>query len=244
MQFSSSSDGLAGLLARVASSAKAAQDAELSEALAAGFDSVEARRAHEQELQRLRADAEARKAREAHADAVLTAVGSRISDDVAHRLRMGEGLEDTEAHRAVCEWMAGEKPTLVLTGGTGVGKTVAAVRAMLTASRAQFVRALRIGAHFEPWSADREAGIAPLNLGVDLLVIDDLGQEPIEDRRAMPAIEEALDARQSKKTRTLITTNLDTTGIRSRYSERIRSRLAQNAALVGLGGTDKRRAGR
>jgi hypothetical protein len=38
---------LAGLLAIVASSAMAAQRAELAEALAAGFDSVEARRAHE-----------------------------------------------------------------------------------------------------------------------------------------------------------------------------------------------------
>jgi DNA replication protein DnaC len=83
-----------------------------------------------------------------------------------------------------------------------------------------------------------------LDLGADLLVVDDLGQEPIEDRRAMPAIEEVLDSRQSERTRTLITTNLDADAIRDRYSERIRSRLAQNAKLFAVPGDDRRRVRR
>jgi DNA replication protein DnaC len=244
MQRSTSGEGLAALVAQAHAAAQAAAEAELSRALAAGFDSVAAWHAHRGELERLRAEAQTRAAREAHARLVLEQVGSRVSDDVARRLVAGEGLDDTPAHVAVRDWLASDRPTLVLSGGTGVGKTVAAVRAMMTRTRVQFIRALRIGAHFERWASDRESNVVALDLGADLLVVDDLGQEPIEDRRAMPAIEEVLDSRQSERTRTLITTNLDADAIRDRYSERIRSRLAQNAKLFAVPGDDRRRVRR
>jgi len=244
MQPSFLSEGVGALIAQAHAAAQAAADAELSRALAAGFDSVEAWHGHEAELERLRAEAQTRAAREAHARLVLGQVGPRVSDEIARRIVAGEGLLDTSAHLAVCKWLETDRPTLVLMGGTGAGKTVAAVRAMHTRQRTQFIRALRIGAHFERWASDRESNVVALDLGADLLVVDDLGQEPIEDRRAMPAIEEVLDSRQSERTRTIITTNLSPDAIRARYSDRICSRLAQNGRFVPVDDDDRRRVRR
>lgn len=171
---------------------------------------------------------------------VLKSIGPRFTDDVARGLVDGAGLADTVAHLTVREWLASSKPTLVLSGGTGTGKTVAAMRAILEADSFQFLRAIRIGAHYERWSSDREDDVEPIRFGVALLVVDDLGQEPIDDRRVMPAIEEVLDQRQSERTRTLITTNLSADQLRSRYSERIVSRLRQNATVKILGASDMR----
>lgn len=212
-----------------------------SEALAAGFATVVEYQAHAAKLDALRAEAEAAHERQRRVERILAQVGPRITDDVAARIRAGAGLTDTAAHVVVTAWLATDTPALIVSGGTGSGKTVAAIRAMEQHTRPQFLRALRIGAHFERWSADREDGTEPIDFHADLIVIDDLGQEPTEDRRAMPALEEVLDQRQSARTRTLITTNLNADQIRDRYSERIRSRLAQIGSFRALSAADMRR---
>jgi DNA replication protein DnaC len=80
-----------------------------------------------------------------------------------------------------------------------------------------------------------------LRLGVPLLVVDDLGLEPLDDRRAAVAVEELFHARQSEDVRTIVTTNLTPDEARRRYSERVFSRLAQSGRWWNLSGDDIRR---
>lgn len=171
------------------------------------------------------------------------AAHGRITDAVRVQILHGEPLPTTKAVEAVDAWRGGKKPILVISGGTGCGKTVSTVLAMAACSeRVQFVRAIRIGAHFERWGSDRDDKIPALDMDCGLLVVDDLGQELVEDRRTMPALEEIVDYRQSLRTRTIFTTNLTPAQIKERYSERFRSRLTQNAELAQVEGSDLRRA--
>ena len=62
---------------------------------------------------------------------MLRHVGPRVSDTIAEALLAGDGLADTIAHSTVREWLATTKPVLVLSGGTGTGKTVAAILHLL-----------------------------------------------------------------------------------------------------------------
>jgi DNA replication protein DnaC len=216
--------------------------ADEREAARLGFATVQELRAA-RSAEREAAEAQRKEGeRRNHVRAVLAHVGSRVTDDVARALFLGGELDDTPAHLAVTDWLESQKPALVLSGGTGTGKTVAAVRAMVRYGSYQFVRAIRVGAHFERWASDREDGVDPLRLGCSFLVLDDLGQEAESDRRAAQAVEEILDHRQRENTRTLITTNLTPDAIKARYSDRVVSRLRQNATVKAVNTTDMRRA--
>lgn len=171
----------------------------------------------------------------------LEPIRNRLTPAVYAAL-IDDTLDETRAIGSTRRWLESDRPVLILSGGTGVGKTVAAAHAMARAVRSQFVRAVQVGAHWERWSSDRESNIAPLDLAVPLLVIDDLGQESLEDRRTICALEEIFDARKTPRTRTIVTTNLDKKGIESRYrSERINSRLSECATIAMLQGDDMRR---
>lgn len=221
------------------------QSAQAEQARERGFDSVDAMIAHDDaEEKRARLGERAAASRE-HRAAVCAAMSGRLRPETEAAIIAGEGLADTPALSAVREWLAGDRPVLILSGGTGAGKTVAAAWALAAREGAfQALRAVRLGSAFERWSSDREDGVEALRLKVSTMLVDDLGQEPIEDRRVIPAIEELFDARQTPRLRTLITTNLSRDQIRQRYSERVISRLAQNAKVVQVSGTDLRRGGR
>lgn len=203
------------------------------DARAEGFESLAAREAHERDVAEAVATAERNLATERRRKKILASVGDRITDEMHTAIATGSPMRDEEATRVLAKWIASSYPAIILAGGTGAGKTVAAVRLAceLTCS-VQFIKAARVGAHFERWSSDREDKIAPLGLGVDVLIVDDLGMESLDDRRSLPALEEICDARQSARTRTIFTTNLTAEQYGARYSERMRSRLFQSAGVL------------
>lgn len=186
---------------------------------------------------------EAARVAETHRRAVVAAFGGRLRGDVSAALVSGSGLGETPALRAARQWVDASAPVLVLSGGTGTGKTVAAAWALCSrVASFQVLRATRLGAAFERWQSDREDGTDPLRLGVSTMLVDDLGTESTDDRRTVLALDEVFDARQSR-VRTVVTTNLTREQMRARYSDRVISRLAQNARVIDLNQTtDMRRA--
>lgn len=213
-------------------------------ARAEGFANLEEQEAHERAADEAAAELERQALARKRRESLIRSVGDRVTDDVRTSIVEGRPLGDTDAWRAVQAWLTSSQPAIILAGPTGSGKTVAAIRALADwRGSTQFVRALRIGAHFERWSSDREDKIMPLDVGVGLLVVDDLGQEPLDDRRSLPALEEIVDARQSARTRTIFTTNLTAEQYGARYSDRMRSRLFQAAGtLTTIHTHDLRRA--
>ncbi len=206
-----------------------------------GFETVEAMLEHDRIAEARRAEAEVLADAARHRRAVVSSLLGRLRPDVAEALLVGK-LRETDAVRTVRAWLATDKPTLVLSGGTGAGKTVAAALALCERIGSfQVLRAPRLGAAFERWQSDREDGAEALRVNVATLLVDDLGLEPLDDRRVPLALEEIFDARQTASRRTVVTTNLSRDAMRARYSDRVLSRLAQNAAVVPVDGDDMRR---
>ena len=80
---------------------------------------------------------------------------------------------------------------------------------------------------------------------VPVLMIDDLGSEPMMNNITVESLFELLDGRQCAGLATLISTNLDKEDFRRRYTERIASRVMddRNCSIIQLLGTDLRRKG-
>lgn len=177
--------------------------------------------------------------------AALEPFADRLGADVI-AAALSETLEDTPAIMAVREFIdTGTRPFLVLSGGVGLGKTVAAVRALLT-GRSEYVHAVDIARRYEPWSADKD--VDRIDFAAQRMVIDDLGTERGDDPRFMEAFGQIVDQRIGPKLyrdgtmerrMTIITTNLRT--LRERYGERTASRLAEHGTFVALSGDDMRR---
>ncbi|MCC6738235.1 MAG: hypothetical protein IT452_04255 [Planctomycetia bacterium] len=158
----------------------------------------------------------------------------------------------TPAREAVKAFMNGEKTLLVLGGGLGTGKSVAAGEAVCLMNRpnrvngrdARWIKSIdlvRIGIYGE--AADRFAEDCR---SLRLLAIDDLGTEPRDEKGYAAAnLEAALDARYDACAKTILTTNLDFDGFSSRYltgtGERLRDRLRECGEFVGLTGPSLRR---
>ena len=238
---SSAHSDLAELIARIMADAKNRGEITAREA---GFDSLDAYEAHQAEVERKAQEAAKAQELERHRRRLLAQVRGQLTKPIEAAMASGGPLEATQALRGTQEWLSTPRPFLVLSGGTGTGKTVAAVWAMVTRfSDSQFVRAARIGPHYERWSSDREDKIEPLDIDAGLLIVDDLGMESLEDRRSMLALEAIANDRQIPERRTIFTTNLDLDGIRHRYGHdsRFISRLTQGATVVTLSGSDMRR---
>lgn len=134
---------------------------------------------------------------------------------------------DTPALILAREWFATSLPWLVLMGGVGVGKSVAAawcVRAALEARQsALWVTAAELAMRAGGFDGQTYA----LRLkGVDMLVVDDVGTENLTDF-AKSVRDEVLAHRHEEGLRTVITTNLGGKefGVRmgARLADRIRS---------------------
>ena len=209
-----------------------------------GFADVDAMIAADDAAEAKRAARERAAGLAEHRRSVLAQVAGELSDATSERL-MGGRHEETEAMRAIRDWSATSKAILVLAGNAGTGKSFASLAyACSRVVDCQIVRASRLGAHWERWQSDREDRVAPLRLRVPLLIVDDLGLEPLDDRRAAVAVEELFHARQGGGLRTIITTNLSPVEAKSRYSERVFSRLAECGRWVQIAGDDLRRGAR
>lgn len=139
--------------------------------------------------------------------------------------------------------------TLVFSGGVGTGKTCLAsamARAVVEKGYAvKFVSAyefcsLMLTVHTSPIS-ERNALLHDV-LTCDLLVIDDLGTEPMLKNVTVEYLLLTLEERQTKGRATIITTNLSGENILNRYGERIYSRLShkQYSMIIRMQGNDLR----
>lgn len=167
-------------------------------------------------------------------------------EELEDALVSGGDLKQTKALQAVQRWLdAGDVPaTLVLSGGTGCGKTVAAAWGLVRCGgRWRTAQALcRLFAAQFGEQLEEQEGVVDCRL----LVIDDLGTEH-DAQRMGEVLLEVIDQRQNaSRTRTIISTNLSRKDFAARYSsERIASRFAHPAgrvAWVSDQGADLRRA--
>lgn len=138
---------------------------------------------------------------------------------------------------------------ITLVGGVGTGKTclasAVARRAVDGGKDCMFLTAYEFNArmlktHLSPIDG-RDAMLADV-LEADLLVIDDLGTEPMLNNVTSEYLLLVLEERTAKRLCTLFTSNLDAERILHRYGERIYSRLSdkRRSRIMALEGKDLR----
>src|SRR5690606_11973582 len=146
------------------------------------------------------------------------------------------GLEFGPAIKAVREWYGSDKRGLMIRGGVGSGKSVAAGVAVH-----DYVRSVNYAAS---WHRPNDFVSAVLHayderspkLGSGLVVVDDIGRETKAD------FEEALCAFiDDVDTRFILTTNLVRDDFRARYDSRLIDRLNHCAIAVSLKERSRRR---
>ena len=151
----------------------------------------------------------------------------------------------------IIAWANDEKKLnqLLLSGKTGVGKTFLGECALSqfnrTGKSVLKVSAFRMNELFTKFHTcfdyDRSSFLDPL-LYADVLLIDDLGTEPIKRNVTKEYLYLLLNERLNANKKTIITTNLDLEDILRIYEERIFSRLAdkKTTKCINIEGTDLR----
>ena len=138
-----------------------------------------------------------------------------------------------EMHRKTCEEWANNYPKttcrdLILSGRSGLGKTFLmhsmAERLISRNVDVMLISAYRLleilrKAYFENENTADEVTNA------EILMIDDLGSEPLMQNITVEQLFNLLNERQNRGMSTIISTNLDMNEFRTRYTERIASRL-------------------
>lgn len=161
--------------------------------------------------------------------------------------------EIMKMYRVICEKWANEYPDsmyrdLVLTGSTGLGKTFL-LRAMAERLIERDVKVLIISAYrmleiLRKSYFENDEGAEEL-IEAEVLMIDDLGSEPLMQNVTVEQLFYLLNERQNRNLSTVISTNLDMAKLRERYTERIASRLRDNRTckVMNLLGKDIRVGG-
>ena len=161
--------------------------------------------------------------------------------------------EMMQLYRTVCEKWANEYPEaeyrdLLLTGSTGLGKTFL-LRAMAERLIERDINVLIISAYkmleiLRKSYFENDEGAAEL-MDAQVLMIDDLGSEPLMQNVTVEQLFNLLNERQNRGLATVISTNLEMSKFRERYTERIASRLRDNRSckVISLLGKDIRTGG-
>lgn len=145
--------------------------------------------------------------------------------------------------RRRCEDFANALPhpaqrTLLLYGGSGLGKTYL-LRAIHARARENNVPAICLTANAFLRTA-REAYFSRDQQGMDalyeteLLLIDDLGTEPMLENITVEQIFNLINERQNARLCTVLSTNLTLTELKARYTERVLSRLLDKRNCLAL----------
>ncbi len=142
----------------------------------------------------------------------------------------------TRALRDICENYANSLPqgpllNLLMYGGSGLGKTYllrsigvrASQRGIDTMSLSANTLLNRIRAQYFARNGERPDDS---HLNVPLLLIDDLGTEPLWEGITVEQLFALLEHRLNNKLHTVISTNLSLTELKNRYTERLMSRLS------------------
>ena len=157
----------------------------------------------------------------------------------------------TRIARDQCEKWANMFPDvsrrdILFTGGSGLGKTFL-MRAMASRLIDRGKNVLILSAYTFLQIArksyfDAELGIHEL-MDIPVLMIDDLGSEPLMQNVTVEQLFNLLNERQSRNLSTILSTNLTLQEIRERYTERIASRLnnPKHCLILTLAGRDLRK---
>lgn len=123
----------------------------------------------------------------------------------------------------------GPVQTLLLHGGSGLGKTylLQCIRREAAARgiRCAFLTAYDVLDALRNAYFGRDNDTADLCMNVDLLLIDDLGMEPLMENVTVEQIYHLLNSRLSRGLYTAVSTNLSLVELKKRYTERVTSRL-------------------
>ena len=156
----------------------------------------------------------------------------------------GARLEPRPSLLAVQRWLADRDahPILVLSGGTGAGKSVAAAWALANGpsycrwrSGAQALRAF--AANFGPGAEDQDAMRA-----CRLLVLDEVGVH-LDAARTLAMLLDLFDSRKGSaaRTRTVVTTNMLQSAFLQRFADqRLHSRMREDCRWVVTTAPDSR----
>ena len=132
----------------------------------------------------------------------------------------------------------GEKKTLLLHGGSGLGKTFL-LRCVEEEARSRGVDCLFVTAYDllvslknAFFSGGKDS--AEMYFDAPLLLIDDLGMEPLMENITVEQIYNLLNARLSRGLYTALTTNLTLDELKRRYTERVASRLLDTRIGMAL----------
>ncbi len=135
---------------------------------------------------------------------------------------------------------------ILLSGKSGLGKTFL-LHAMAERLIERDVNVLIISAYMmldllRRSYFDHEESPSDL-LDTDVLMIDDLGSEPLIQNVTIEQLFNLLNERQNRGRSTVISTNLNLVEFRQRYTERVASRLtdSRNCMLIALTGKDIRK---
>lgn len=131
---------------------------------------------------------------------------------------------------------------LVLSGGTGCGKTAAACWWLYQVQNDLLCQSLFItGARLSRMSRFDEEVMAGV-FGAHRLVIDDLAVEYADEKGFFRSLlDEIINERYANKRQTVITTNVDVDTFRVRCGERIADRIREAGQFVSLGNPSLRR---
>ncbi len=140
-----------------------------------------------------------------------------------------------------------KKPSLLLYGQTGVGKTFLS-NCIAKGVLDQYMSVVYLTATqlFDIFSQDtfgdrdlEEEPLSPFILDCDLLIIDDLGTE-LTNSFTNSKLFYCINERLLRKVGTIISTNLSMNDLRDTYSERVVSRIVGNYETIRLPGEDIR----
>ena len=161
--------------------------------------------------------------------------------------------EIMDFYRKTCEKWAEDYPDapcrdLLLTGSTGLGKTfllrAMAERLIERDKNVLIISAYRMLEILRKSYFDNDQGTGDL-LDAEVLMIDDLGSEPLMQNVTVEQLFNLINERQNRDLSTVISTNLDMARFRERYTERIASRLrdSRRCKILSLLGKDIRTGG-
>lgn len=164
-----------------------------------------------------------------------------------------QGLNDTldKLYQGMENYVASfpnnKKRKLIFSGSVGVGKTylVAAVANEIIKKgyKVMYISAIDLAQLFLNYHMasvnEKDILFAPLKQA-DMLIVDDLGVEPIYNSITIPYLYQILELRGMRHM--IITTNLTLEDIEARYGERIYSRIVDvdNSMMLRLSGDDLR----
>jgi DNA replication protein DnaC len=184
------------------------------------------RRVREEESAYLREAAREERRREAARVASLQIPALALKDAQAP-------LRDTSARAALQD----ARGFVVLIGGVGCGKTVAAAEWLLGRKWGLWVSAIRLAR----WPRYDDAEVRKLTMAHSL-VIDDLGREFLDEKGSFLALfDELVDERHQASRPTVATANMTAEAFVARYGERTVSRIRQAGAVVNVDGADMRK---